>query len=128
LGSCSTLSDSGRYLTSLLYFLDHLIEAGFAQRQHQLVDALGVLFGTKLFVETSEDNELLSAFNLVNWETVDANFFDKELQKSPFEIVGGFLTRVIENVSEVFQRLQPMINSLAEATKLSHTGNFVIKP
>jgi hypothetical protein len=112
-------------MTSLLYFLDRVIDVGASRHQMQLVEALGVLFGKKSFVETNDDNESLSAFCFANWETVDVNFFDKELQKTPFEIVVGFLTRVLENVPEVFQRLHPMVNSLVDATLLSQTGNLL---
>ncbi len=124
LGSYTTFNYRGLYLTSLLHFLDRLIDVGASRHQKQLVEALGVLFGKKLFVETNDDNESLSAFCFANWETIDVNFFDKELQKTPFEIVVAFLTRVLENVPEVFQRLHPMVNSLVDATLLSQTGNL----
>ena len=122
LGSYSSLSDGGRYLTSLLHFLHRIIDAGVDQCHQELVDALGVLFGTKLFV-AADKSDCILGFDNVTWETVDKDFFDRELRKTPFEIVVSFLTSVVQNVPEVFRRLQPLVKTMVEATKLSQSGN-----
>ena len=122
MGNYSAVYDGGHYLTSLLHFLDCLIEVGVARHQQQLVEALAVLFGTKLFVGADKDDCILG-FDNVTWETVDKDFFDRELRKTPFEIVVSFLTSVVQNVPEVFQSLQPMVKTMVEATKLSQSGN-----